>query len=94
MRPTWSWAPLVVTVQRCASARAGFEPVGEPEPLRPGSELLAQPMRLKLRSGANFTRLNRGRLAARDYLAILRSFASAAQRRKIRHMNLRVEIEQ
>jgi GNAT superfamily N-acetyltransferase len=34
-------------------ARAGFDPVGEPEPLRPGSELLAQSMRLKLRSGAN-----------------------------------------
>ena len=28
--------------------RAGFEPVGQPEPLRPGSELLAQPMRLIL----------------------------------------------
>ncbi|HEX2226319.1 MAG TPA: GNAT family N-acetyltransferase, partial [Candidatus Binatia bacterium] len=26
--------------------RAGFKPAGEPEPLRPGSELLAQPMRL------------------------------------------------
>ena len=30
--------------------RAGFKPVGEPEPLRPGSELLAQPMRLALRN--------------------------------------------
>ena len=30
--------------------RAGFKPVGEPEPLRPGSELLAQPMRLALRT--------------------------------------------
>lgn len=29
--------------------RAGFERIGEPEPLRPGSELLAQPMRLALR---------------------------------------------
>ena len=28
--------------------RAGFERVGEPEPLRPGSKLLAQPMRLAL----------------------------------------------
>jgi GNAT superfamily N-acetyltransferase len=28
--------------------RAGFKPVGEPEPLRPGSELLAQAMRLPL----------------------------------------------
>lgn len=32
-------------------ARAGFKPVGEPEPLRAGSELLAQPMRLMLRTG-------------------------------------------
>ena len=31
-------------------ARAGFMPVGDPEPLRPGSSLLAQPMRLELRS--------------------------------------------
>ena len=31
-------------------ARAGFQPVGEPEPLRPGSSLLMQPMRLELRS--------------------------------------------
>ena len=31
--------------------RAGFTPVGEPEPLRPGSELLAQAMRLALRTG-------------------------------------------
>lgn len=30
--------------------RAGFKPVGEPEPLRPGSELLAQAMRLPLRT--------------------------------------------
>lgn len=30
--------------------RAGFKPVGGPEPLRPGSELLAQPMRLALRT--------------------------------------------
>jgi GNAT superfamily N-acetyltransferase len=30
--------------------RAGFKPVGEPEPLRPGSELMAQPMRLALRT--------------------------------------------
>ncbi|MDQ3397806.1 MAG: GNAT family N-acetyltransferase [Deinococcota bacterium] len=33
-------------------ARAGFEPVGEPQPLRLGSELMGQPMRLKLRSSA------------------------------------------
>ena len=33
--------------------RAGFEPVGDPEPLRPGSELLAQPMRLTLRIALN-----------------------------------------
>lgn len=29
-------------------ARAGFLPAGEPEPIRPGSELLGQPMRLQL----------------------------------------------
>jgi ribosomal protein S18 acetylase RimI-like enzyme len=29
-------------------ARAGFKPVGEPEPLRSGSPILAQPMRLEL----------------------------------------------
>lgn len=29
--------------------RAGFKPVGEPQPLRPGSELVAQSMRLALR---------------------------------------------
>jgi GNAT superfamily N-acetyltransferase len=28
--------------------RVGFEPIGEPQPLRPGSELLAVPMRLRL----------------------------------------------
>jgi hypothetical protein len=28
--------------------RAGFKPMGEPQPLRPGSKLLAQPMRLPL----------------------------------------------
>jgi len=32
--------------------RAGFQPVGEPQPSRPGSELLGQPMRLVLRSNA------------------------------------------
>ena len=31
--------------------RAGFEAVGEPQPLRPGSELSEQLMRLKLRDG-------------------------------------------
>jgi GNAT superfamily N-acetyltransferase len=31
---------------------AGFQPVGEPQPMRQGSELLGQPMRLKLRSNA------------------------------------------
>lgn len=30
-------------------ARAGFEPFGEPQPLRPGTELLVQPMRLALK---------------------------------------------
>ena len=30
--------------------RAGFKPVGAPKPLRPGSEVLAQPMRLELRT--------------------------------------------
>jgi len=33
-------------------SRAGFEAVGEPEPLRPNSSVLAQPMRLPLREGA------------------------------------------
>ena len=33
--------------------RAGFQPLGDPEPLRPGSELLAQPMRLTLRIALN-----------------------------------------
>ena len=32
--------------------RAGFQPVGEPQPLRQGSELLGQPMRLVLKSNA------------------------------------------
>jgi GNAT superfamily N-acetyltransferase len=31
--------------------RAGFEPVGQPEPLRSGSDLLGQSMRLELRKG-------------------------------------------
>jgi GNAT superfamily N-acetyltransferase len=31
--------------------KAGFEPYGAPEPLRPGSDLLAQYMRLALRAG-------------------------------------------
>jgi len=31
---------------------AGFEPVGDAEPLRPGSELLAQPMTLRLETRA------------------------------------------
>ena len=32
--------------------RAGFEPVGPPEPIRPGAELLGQQLRLKLRRDA------------------------------------------
>ena len=32
--------------------RAGFKPFGEPEPLRPGSALLEQRMRLELRGSA------------------------------------------
>jgi len=32
--------------------RAGFKPMGAPQPLRPGSTLLAQSMRLELRAGA------------------------------------------
>lgn len=32
--------------------RAGFTPVGEPEPLRSGSSLLAQPMQMQLSSSA------------------------------------------
>jgi GNAT superfamily N-acetyltransferase len=31
-------------------ARAGFAPAGDPEPIRPGSALLAQPLRLELRA--------------------------------------------
>jgi GNAT superfamily N-acetyltransferase len=31
--------------------RAGFEPAGQPEPLRPGSDLLCQSMRLQLVNG-------------------------------------------
>jgi ribosomal protein S18 acetylase RimI-like enzyme len=31
-------------------ASAGFEPAGHPEPLRPGSDLLVQPMQLDLRA--------------------------------------------
>jgi ribosomal protein S18 acetylase RimI-like enzyme len=41
---TWDDSPAVRLY-----LRAGFEPVGEPEPLRPGSEILAQPMRLALK---------------------------------------------
>ena len=36
------------TPARRLYSRAGFVPVGEPEPLRPGSTLLSQPMRLDL----------------------------------------------
>ena len=54
-----SYLALVVTCgdspARRLYARAGFEPVGEPEPLRPGSAILAQPMRLALRTAANWT---------------------------------------
>jgi GNAT superfamily N-acetyltransferase len=32
-------------------AAAGFEPIGAPEPIRPGSSLLVQPMLLELRRG-------------------------------------------
>jgi GNAT superfamily N-acetyltransferase len=32
--------------------RAGFEPLGPSQPLRPGAELLSQPMRLELRRSA------------------------------------------
>jgi len=32
--------------------RAGFQPIGAPEPLRPASDLLAQPMRLALTAAA------------------------------------------
>jgi GNAT superfamily N-acetyltransferase len=32
--------------------RVGFKPVGEPQPLRPGSKLMAQPMRLTLGSSS------------------------------------------
>jgi len=47
-----SYLDLGVTCGDCPAmrlyARAGFEPVGEPQRFRPGSELLGQPMRLKL----------------------------------------------
>jgi GNAT superfamily N-acetyltransferase len=50
------WIALGVTCGDTAAmrlyARAGFRPVGEPAPLRPGSSLLAQSMRLELRPGA------------------------------------------
>jgi GNAT superfamily N-acetyltransferase len=43
---------LLVTCSQTAAERlyerAGFEPDGAPEPLRPGSSLLVQPMRLDL----------------------------------------------
>jgi ribosomal protein S18 acetylase RimI-like enzyme len=32
--------------------RAGFEPVGQPQPIRPGAEVLSQHMRLKLKQSA------------------------------------------
>jgi GNAT superfamily N-acetyltransferase len=31
-------------------ARAGFKPVGPPEPIRPGSAILVQPLQLELRA--------------------------------------------
>jgi ribosomal protein S18 acetylase RimI-like enzyme len=34
--------------------RAGFVPIGAPEPLRPGSQTMAQPMRLRLGSAPTF----------------------------------------
>lgn len=43
LRVTWGDSPA-----RRLYARAGFEPVGEPEPIRPGSALLARPVRLQL----------------------------------------------
>jgi GNAT superfamily N-acetyltransferase len=50
-----SWIALGVTCGDTAAmrlySRAGFKPVGEPAPLRPGSPLLAQPMRLGLGPG-------------------------------------------
>ena len=36
--------------------RAGFQPLGEPQPMRQGSELLGQPMRLVLKGNAANTR--------------------------------------
>ena len=38
------------TSARRLYTRSGFEPMGQPEPLRPGSHLLVQPMQLSLRS--------------------------------------------
>jgi ribosomal protein S18 acetylase RimI-like enzyme len=54
-----SYLALVVTCGNGPAmrlyARAGFQPVGEPEPVRPGSELLAQAMRLALRTAELFS---------------------------------------
>jgi len=54
-----SYLALVVTCGNGPAmrlyARVGFQPVGEPEPLRSGSELLAQPMRLALRTAELFS---------------------------------------
>jgi GNAT superfamily N-acetyltransferase len=51
-----SYLALGVTYRDSAArrlySRAGFKPVGEPEPLRPGSTLLSQSMRLGLRGDA------------------------------------------
>lgn len=44
---TWADSPAVRLYRR-----AGFEPVGEPQPLRPGAALLGQMMRLSLEPGA------------------------------------------
>jgi ribosomal protein S18 acetylase RimI-like enzyme len=47
-----SYLALVVTCGDSPALRlylrAGFQPIGAPEPLRPGSDVLAQPMRLLL----------------------------------------------
>jgi ribosomal protein S18 acetylase RimI-like enzyme len=39
-------------------SRAGFAPVGEPQPLRPGSTLMSQPMQLDLGSSSTSHRRN------------------------------------
>jgi GNAT superfamily N-acetyltransferase len=56
--------------------RAGFQPAGEPQPVRPGSELREQPMVLELREGRR--RGHRPHLAGRPWLEGIRLMLLAA----------------